>query len=123
MRDVPQWHIFKLMTNTAKKQVRRRKAEKLRADKRREERVQASLPVALATASGVTRDVSATGIFFETEAEYAKGNTIELAVELNTPAGKMQLKCQGVIVRIEHHESRVGVAVKITDSILSYAQD
>ena len=105
------------MPNTAKKQVRRK------AEKRREVRVAASLPVALAKARGITRDVSATGIFFETEARFAQGNTIDLTVELTSPAGKMQFKCQGEIVRVEQHGARVGVAVKITDSILRYAQD
>lgn len=105
------------MINTPKKQVRRGR------DKRREERVAASLPVALATASGITRDVSATGIFFETEAQYAKGSTVDLTVELETPAGRLQLKCQGEIIRVEKRGTRVGVAVKITDSILRYAQD
>ena len=106
------------MANTAKKQVRRR------ANKRREERVQAGLLVALASGgSGVTRDISATGIFFETEAQYTKGNQIDLTVELDAPAGRLQLKCQGEIVRVEQHDGKVGVAVKITDSILRYAQD
>ena len=105
------------MAKTVKKQQQRR------TQKRREELVAASLPVALANASGMTRDVSATGIFFETEAQYSKGNTIDLTVELNTPAGKLQLKCQGEIVRVEQRDTRVGVAVKITDSILRYAQN
>ena len=103
------------MAKTVKKQQQRR------AQKRREERVAASLPVALANASGMTRDVSATGIFFETEAEYSPGNKIELTVELHSPAGKLQLKCQGAIVRIERHDSKVGVAVEITNSLLRYA--
>ena len=105
------------MVRTARKRVRRK------AEKRREERVPAFLPVALAHASGMTLDVSATGIFFETEARYAKGNTIDLTVMLSTPAGKLQLKCQGEIVRIEQRDTRVGVAVKITDSLLRYAQE
>jgi hypothetical protein len=103
-----------MKTNTANKQMHRK------PDKRREERVAASLPVAMARAGGITRDVSATGIFFETDAQFAKGSTIDLAVELSSPAGRMQLKCQGEIVRVEQHGTRVGVAVKITDSVLSY---
>ena len=106
-----------MMTSTAKKQLRRR------AEKRREERVAASIPVDLTKGSGMTRDVSATGIFFETEAQYAKGNTLDLTVEFDTPAGSLQLKCQGEIVRVEQRGALVGVAVKITDSILRYARD
>ena len=90
---------------------------------RREKRVPASMPVDLVNARGVTRDISASGIFFETEAGYLPGNTIEMAVEFSTPAGKLQLKCQGVIARVEQHNSRMGVAVKITDSLLSYREN
>ena len=39
-------------------------------------------------------------------------------VELDTPGGKMRLKRQGEIVRIEPRDKRVGVAVKITESTL-----
>lgn len=85
---------------------------------RKEERVSASLPVDLGTATGVTKDVSASGIFFETDVSYARGSTIRFAVELNTPGGKMWLKCRGHIVRVELRGKRVGVAVKITESTL-----
>jgi len=79
------------------------------------------MPVGLAGAGGVTRDISASGIFFETETEYQPGNKIDLALEFITPAGRLQLKCRGVIVRVEQHSDRMGVAVKITNSMLSYA--
>lgn len=85
---------------------------------RRSERVPTELPVDLGTAKGTTRDVSATGIFFETDASYRFGSSISFAVELDTPAGKMLMKCQGEIVRIEPRLERVGVAVKITESKL-----
>ena len=104
------------MANTVKRPRRRR------VEMRREERISASTPVNLANAKGVMRDISASGIFFETETRHVPGNDIELAVELTTPAGKLQLKCHGVIVRIEQCGAREGVAVKISDSLLSYAE-
>ena len=88
------------------------------ANQRAEERVSAAWPVDLGAATGVTCDVSASGMFFETDATYALGNEITFAVELDTPGGKLLLRCRGSIVRLEPRENRVGVAVKITESRL-----
>lgn len=87
-------------------------------EKRSEERVFTELPVDLGTTTGLTRDVSASGMFFEIESSYRLGNKIEFAVEMNTPGGKMLLKCEGEIMRIEPRGARVGVAVRIVESSL-----
>ena len=88
-------------------------------ESRREERVRAALPVYLGdNLSGTTRDVSASGIFFETDASFAAGGSISFAIDIDAPAGKMQLNCRGEIVRVERRETRVGVAVRILESSL-----
>lgn len=85
---------------------------------RKEERVSTELPVYLGGIVGRTRDVSASGIRFETDATYALGNSISFSVEMNTSGGKMVLRCQGEVVRIEPQGKKVSVAVKITQSTL-----
>ena len=90
-------------------------------EKRTGERVFTALSVSLGTATGVTRDVSASGIFFETDASYALGNLISFTVEFDAPGGKMLLKCRGNIVRIEPRGTQVGVAVKIMESTMELA--
>lgn len=85
-----------------------------RNDKRREKRVSAALPVDLGGAAGIARDVSASGMFFETDASYAIGSPISLAFDLDTPWGKVMFKCQGKIVRLESRDQKVGVAVQFT---------
>jgi len=87
-----------------------------RKDERKEKRVKAMLPVDLGGAAGVARDVSASGMFFETDASYAVGSPISLALNLDTPWGKVMFKCQGKIVRLEPHDRKVRVAVKFTES-------
>ena len=87
-------------------------------NKRRDERVCRSLPVKLGDATGITLDVSARGIFFETDASFSLGNSINFTVELDAPGGMMVLKCSGKIVRIEPRDTRQGVAVKILESTL-----
>ena len=91
-----------------------RPLKRKRAEHRRAPRVAAPLPlpVGLRRGRGVMRDVSASGIFFETDAAYAVGNAIEVQLDLDTPWGRVMVRSAGRIVRIEPHEDRVGVAVR-----------
>ena len=66
----------------------------------------------------MTRDVSASGVFFETDQDMADGSPIEFAVELDSPTGKLVLRCSGQIVRIQRSGGKLGVAAKILDSKL-----
>lgn len=91
-------------------------------NKRREERVAAALPIFLADATGVTCDVSASGMFFETNVSLAVGESIDFRVEFDAPSGKMMLKCMGEIIRTERRDDRIGVAIRIADSTLGLAR-
>lgn len=86
-------------------------------DKRSGERVRASLPVAIEGVSGRARDVSASGIFIETDANCALGSPVRLALDLDTPWGKVVIKSQGKIVRVEHRDEKIGVAVQFLDTV------
>jgi hypothetical protein len=69
--------------------------------------------------TGVTRNISASGVFFETEVDYAPGSEIVFAIELDGPKGeRLMLRSRGHIMRIELRGSKVGVAVKIVASKL-----
>ena len=89
-----------------------------RNNKRREKRVGAALPLDLDGAAGIARDVSASGMFFETDASYAIGSSITIALNLDTPWGTVMVKCQGKIVRLEPHDKKMGVAVQFSESAL-----
>lgn len=86
-------------------------------EKRREKRVSASLPVDVGGAPGVARDVSASGMFFETDAVLSVGRPIDVALDLDTPWGKVIFKCTGKVVRLEPHDRKVGVAVRFIDHL------
>ena len=89
-------------------------------DKRREERVTATLPVFLDEIVGTTCDVSASGMFFETSTSFAVGEPIDFSVEFDAPGGKRMLKCRGLIIRTEQRaEDRIGVAIKIVESAMA----
>jgi hypothetical protein len=87
-----------------------------RKHKRRDKRVAAALPLDLPGAAGIARDVSASGMFFETDALYAIGSSIRIDLELDTPWGKVMVKCRGKIVRLEPRDRKMGVAVQFTES-------
>lgn len=91
------------------------------AEKRRDQRIHTALPVFLENATGVTRDVSATGVFFWMNGKCASGQNVSFAVEFSRPAGKMKLKCRGDVIRTEPRDSTIGVAVRITESAMQLA--
>jgi len=81
-------------------------------EKRMGERLGAALRVKLGKLLGVTRDVSASGVFFETDAAYAVGSKVHFEINLDTPWGKTVCDCDGRIVRVERHDGAVGIAVQ-----------
>lgn len=91
----------------------------MKSEYRTEPREAVSMPLQLGSGvSAVTRDISASGLFFETSSEQRVGNLIDIEIDLDTPGGPMKLKAQGQIVRIESHGSRTGVGVKLLSSRL-----
>ena len=87
-------------------------------NKRREERVSAVLPVFLDNATGMTCDVSASGMFLETRTPFTVGDLVSFAVEFDAPGGKRMLKCQGNIIRTEQRADRIGLAIQIVESTM-----
>jgi hypothetical protein len=82
------------------------------------------MPVRLGDSlTGTTRDVSASGIFFEADCRFAKGSSIRFTIDIEAPAGRMALDCQGEIIRVEERADRVGVAVRILESVLKPASE
>ena len=59
---------------------------------------------------GVTRDLSPSGVFFETDKHYEVGSIITMTIDLESPPGS-RLRCEGTIVRVEDQGSKVGVAI------------
>ena len=91
----------------------------MKSEHRSEPREPVNLPLQLGSGlSAVTRDISASGMFFETASEQRVGNLIDVEIDLDTPGGPMKLKAQGQIVRIESQDGRTGVAVKLLTSRL-----
>ena len=88
------------------------------AERRRNKRINVALPVFLDKAMGVTRDVSASGVFFRVSDMYAPGDVISFSIGRKTASGKFMLKCRGDVVRAEPSGNEVGVAVRITEPVV-----
>ena len=90
---------------------------RLAIEKRREERIFMKRLVRLGRRTGIMRNISTSGVFFETDVDYAEGREITLAIELDGPPEKqLILRCRGTVIRIEHQDGKVGIGVEIVAS-------
>jgi len=86
-------------------------------ERRKHARIPIAEPVYLESATGFTHNVSAAGVFFWISGgSYKAGEQISFSLEMSRPEGRVMVKCRGVIVRIEQYETRLGVAVKFTET-------
>ncbi len=86
-------------------------------ERRRAARFPIAIPVELEGGTGVTRDVSLSGVFFETNQFFALGEPIRLTLVLEraSPGQPVRLQCDGRVVRVERRQAelRLGIAVAI----------
>lgn len=83
-------------------------------DRREAPRLEIGLPVELERGNGWTRDISASGVFFETDESFTPGAPIRFSLLLeHVYPSPFRLECQGQIVRVERREGKVGVAAAI----------
>ena len=84
-----------------------------------EERVAMAVPVVLPDGShGTTRDISASGIYFETDS-LPLVSPLAFTVEFRNESGAgMALRCRGQVLRVERNNGRVGIAARILESKL-----
>jgi len=88
-------------------------ADAMFKENRIEPRERIALPLNLENGGqAMTRDISASGLFFETDREQRVGGLIEFEIEFDRVGGLMKLKAQGQIVRIEPRAGKTGAALK-----------
>ncbi len=78
-------------------------------ERRRGERYKLSLAVQLNEGIGTTRDISTSGIFFETESAHSIEDTIRLFLNFEDET----LQCEARVIRVEPRHGRFGVAVEL----------
>jgi hypothetical protein len=86
-------------------------------DRRQAQRFRLALPVELGDTTGQTRDISTSGVFLEldTDRTFSRGESVSFTLQSEhaDPNHPVHLQCQGVVVRVEPREGKVGVAVRI----------
>ena len=78
-------------------------------------RFKADITVLAGGGRGVARDLSSSGVFFETDGSFIPGQAIEFSIILEHlyPDRHVLLNCKGAIVRVENKGEKVGVATTI----------
>lgn len=79
-----------------------------------------ALKVVLSEGHGVTRDISATGVYFSCDGAFEPNSKIDFVVQFEAAPGDapMQLRCQGTVVRVEEADGRTGVAARISSHVM-----
>lgn len=87
-------------------------------EKRATQRIEVEVPVQLEQGSGVTRDVSLTGIYFVTEEPIEEGTRIRFTMEFEyvVPGRPLHMDCTAHVLRVEPVGNQRGVAAHIDDS-------
>ena len=83
----------------------------MNAERRRTERYRLAVPFHFQErGTGVTRDISTSGVFFETDQAHSIGDRILLSVDF----GDATVQCEGRVVRVDQLEGKFGIAVELT---------
>ena len=84
-------------------------------EKRSSQRLQVEIPVYIGQEETITRDVSCSGIYFQTDQSFVEGDDLNFSLELiyALPGKQIKLGCQGEAVRIEQCGEKFGIAAKI----------
>ena len=90
---------------------------------RQADRFDTELPVEVNGAQGLTRNISASGVYFETDVLQAPGTRVSFTVEMHVNGKKMNMVCEGEIVRVEQRNGKIGVAAQLVNSFFSGADE
>lgn len=90
-----------------------------RPSRRLAERIVCALPVEVQGATGLTQNVSASGVYFETTLDQAPGSKVHFRVEVVVKGEILKMVCAGDVVRVDRKPGTVGIAVKLTSSFFT----
>lgn len=90
-----------------------RMGENLRTEAREERMLAMRVDGAV---DAITRNISTTGVFFESSVEQMVGSMIDFTIDFDSPGGPLHVRCKGIVVRCEVHGGRSGTAVQVIES-------
>ena len=83
------------------------------AERRRDVRVAASMPLQVDGHAATTRDLSEHGLAFESDTALREGERVQLVVDYLLDGHHYPMQCEGEIVRVEPHGARYLVAARL----------
>lgn len=110
------------MKITTARRTIRAKAEPVKRE-RGSDRFDTELPVDIDGVQGITRNISATGIYFETGAAHEPGSRVHFTIEMMVQGEKKKLVCDGEVVRVDHKGSTIGIAARLVESFFADAEN
>jgi hypothetical protein len=82
-------------------------------DERKAVRFETNMPVHTEGGAGTTHNISAQGVYFETDVEPRRGALVNFHVEYTLHGRTHRLLCEGKVVRVEPQGDRVRVAARL----------
>ncbi|MDB5943829.1 MAG: hypothetical protein JWQ13_3395 [Ramlibacter sp.] len=89
------------------------------ADHRSAARFDTELVVDVEGLSARTRNISATGVFFETDLDLPLGSLLQLNVQFTHGGRKHWLACEGEVVRVTQEDGHSGVGARLLTPFFS----
>lgn len=83
------------------------------ADHRAAARFDTALEVDVEGLTARTRNISASGVYFETDADLPIGSVLNLSVQFTHGGRTHMLTCEGEVVRVTDADGRHGVAARL----------
>ena len=92
-------------------------------DHRAAERFDTALTVDVEGLSARTRNISASGVYFETEVDLPIGSLLNLNVQFTHGGKQHWLACEGKVVRVTQADGRNGVAAQLLTPFFETTQE
>ena len=86
---------------------------------RRHQRVPSAIAFTLDDGSdAITRDLSPSGVYFETEGRVTVGSVVRFSLQFDNPSGNLLFLCVARVARIREENGKLGIGAEIVESRL-----
>lgn len=94
-----------------------------RPEQRSGARFDTVMPVDVHGSEGWTRNISSTGVYYETDADQQVGSLVNLTIQFTLSGKRQHLLCEGKVVRVDRGNDRQGVAAQLLTPFFSTAPE
>jgi len=86
-------------------------------ERRASQRIHVEIPIHIGAEELISCDVSQSGIYFQSDRLFAEGGALNFSLGLAyaLPGKLLEFVCQGVVVRVDPHDGKFGIAAKINN--------